>query len=115
MIETTPDVIPVIDETRELPGFYIATGFSGHGFGIGSGVSRVLVDIVRGRASRHDLSQFRFDRFADGRFCRVWSLLHRPDPSCCPKRCDQTDWRRSGSFFRSGPMVGGPKYFGCPE
>ncbi len=30
MIDTTPDVLPVIDEAPGLPSFHIATGFSGH-------------------------------------------------------------------------------------
>ena len=42
MIETTPDVIPVIDHVKKIPGFYIATGFSGHGFGIGPGAGKAI-------------------------------------------------------------------------
>ena len=39
---------------------------SGHGFGIGPGVGRVLADLVLGRPTGFDLSRFRFERFADG-------------------------------------------------
>jgi glycine/D-amino acid oxidase-like deaminating enzyme len=39
---------------------------SGHGFGIGPGVGRVLADLVRGRPPEHDLKRFRFERFRDG-------------------------------------------------
>src|SRR6267154_98324 len=34
MIDVMPDAIPVISAVDTLPGFFIATGFSGHGFGI---------------------------------------------------------------------------------
>jgi glycine/D-amino acid oxidase-like deaminating enzyme len=34
-IDVTPDVIPYIDRIDAVPGLTVATGFSGHGFGIG--------------------------------------------------------------------------------
>ena len=37
MIDVMPDAIPVISPVDKVPGFFIATGFSGHGFGIGPG------------------------------------------------------------------------------
>ena len=49
MIETTPDVVPVIDEAPDLPGFHIATGFSGHGFGIGPGAGKAIAGIPHRR------------------------------------------------------------------
>ncbi len=66
MIDTMPDVVPVIDHVAALPGLTITTGMSGHGFGIGPGVGRVAADLVEGRAPGHDLSRFRFGRFSDG-------------------------------------------------
>ena len=66
MIDTLPDVVPVIDHVAALPGLTLATGMSGHGFGIGPGVGRVVADLVRGRAPGHDLARFRFGRFSDG-------------------------------------------------
>ncbi len=35
MIDTMPDVVPVVDRVPALSGLVIATGMSGHGFGIG--------------------------------------------------------------------------------
>ena len=35
LIDVTPDAVPVIGEVARIPGFFLATGFSGHGFGIG--------------------------------------------------------------------------------
>jgi glycine/D-amino acid oxidase-like deaminating enzyme len=37
LIDVTPDAVPVISPIDQIPGFYLATGFSGHGFGIGPG------------------------------------------------------------------------------
>jgi glycine/D-amino acid oxidase-like deaminating enzyme len=66
MIETTPDVVPVIDEAESLPGFHIATGFSGHGFGIGPGAGKAIAGMLTGRDSGIDLKAFRLSRFFDG-------------------------------------------------
>jgi glycine/D-amino acid oxidase-like deaminating enzyme len=66
MIETTPDVIPVIDEAESIPGFFIATGFSGHGFGIGPGAGKAIAGMLTGRDSGIDLTEFRLSRFFDG-------------------------------------------------
>ncbi|MGI9304673.1 MAG: NAD(P)/FAD-dependent oxidoreductase, partial [Gammaproteobacteria bacterium] len=65
MIDTTPDVVPVMDEVTPR-GLHIAAGFSGHGFGIGPGAGRVMADLVQGRPPGHDLKRFRFSRFSDG-------------------------------------------------
>ena len=66
MIDVTPDAVPYICEAPDLEGLFIGTGMSGHGFGIGPGVGRVLADLVLGRPPGQDLSRFRFDRFTDG-------------------------------------------------
>ena len=46
-----------------IPGLIVATGMSGHGFGIGPGVAGALADLAMARPPRHDLSAFRLDRF----------------------------------------------------
>ena len=66
MIDVMPDIVPVIDHAGAIPGLVIATGMSGHGFGIGPGVGRVVADLVMGRDPGHDLSRFRLSRFSDG-------------------------------------------------
>jgi glycine/D-amino acid oxidase-like deaminating enzyme len=66
MIETTPDVVPVIGPEEELPGFFIATGLSGHGFGIGPGVGKVAAAMLTGKDSGIDITPFRRSRFFDG-------------------------------------------------
>ncbi|MFC7555785.1 NAD(P)/FAD-dependent oxidoreductase [Pseudoroseomonas wenyumeiae] len=47
-IDSTPDAVPVISAVDKLKGFHLATGFSGHGFGIGPAAGRLAADIVAG-------------------------------------------------------------------
>ncbi|MEP1766008.1 MAG: FAD-binding oxidoreductase [Sulfitobacter sp.] len=65
-IDVTPDAIPVISAIDTIPGFFIATGFSGHGFGIGPAAGRLMADLVMGRSPIVDPTPFRFGRFSDG-------------------------------------------------
>ncbi|MBI1172210.1 FAD-dependent oxidoreductase [bacterium] len=66
MIDTIPDLVPVVDRVAALPGLVIATGMCGHGFGIGPGMGRVVANLVAGHDPGHDLSRFRLSRFSDG-------------------------------------------------
>ncbi|RVT84584.1 FAD-binding oxidoreductase [Rhodobacteraceae bacterium CCMM004] len=66
LIDTMPDLLPVIDRVAGLPGLVVATGLSGHGFGIGPAVGRVAADLALDRAPGHDLAAFRLSRFAAG-------------------------------------------------
>lgn len=66
MIDTMPDLVPVIDRVAALPGLTIGTGMSGHGFGIGPAIGRILARLATGRESGHALTRFRFSRFTDG-------------------------------------------------
>lgn len=65
MIDVTPDAIPVISAVDTTPGFFIATGFSGHGFGIGPGAGKLMADLVTASRPVVDESAFRFSRFSD--------------------------------------------------
>jgi glycine/D-amino acid oxidase-like deaminating enzyme len=66
MIDAMPDVVPVVDRVPGLEGLIVATGMSGHGFGIGPGFGKVVTNIATGRPTGHDISRFRFSRFTDG-------------------------------------------------
>lgn len=66
MIEVTPDAIPVWSGVDDLEGYYIATGFSGHGFGMGAATGLIMSELVTGGKSRFDLEPFRLSRFTDG-------------------------------------------------
>jgi glycine/D-amino acid oxidase-like deaminating enzyme len=66
LIDVMPDAIPVISAVDTVPGFFIATGFSGHGFGIGPGAGRLVADMVAGGPTIVDPTPFRLSRFTDG-------------------------------------------------
>lgn len=66
IIESSPDVVPIIDEVETLPGFHIATGLSGHGFGIGPGAGQAIAALLTGDDSDIDLEELRLSRFFDG-------------------------------------------------
>jgi glycine/D-amino acid oxidase-like deaminating enzyme len=66
LIDVTPDVVPVISTVAGLPGLVIATGFSGHGFGIGPAAGRLAADLATGARPIVDPAPFRFSRFSDG-------------------------------------------------
>lgn len=67
LVDVMPDVVPIVDHVAKIPGLIVATGMSGHGFGIGPGFGRVLADMVQGNKTGHDLSRFAFDRFGAGK------------------------------------------------
>jgi glycine/D-amino acid oxidase-like deaminating enzyme len=66
MIDVTPDAVPVISGVDSHPGLYIATGFSGHGFGIGPAAGELAADLMTGASPLVDPTPFRFSRFSDG-------------------------------------------------
>jgi len=66
MIEASPDVLPIISPVDAIGDFYVATGFSGHGFGIGPGAGKLIAGMVSGTADPAALAGFRLGRFFDG-------------------------------------------------
>jgi glycine/D-amino acid oxidase-like deaminating enzyme len=71
MIDVTPDEIPVLGPVEALPGLLIATGFSGHGFGIGPAAGYVTAQLAMGQTPIVDLHPFRFGRFREGDVTRL--------------------------------------------
>lgn len=69
-IDVLPDLIPAISTTEGvrngIPGLHVATGFSGHGFGLGTGAGRLAADLISGDAGGVDPAPFRLHRFSDG-------------------------------------------------
>jgi glycine/D-amino acid oxidase-like deaminating enzyme len=66
MIDALPDVVPVLDRGDRVDGLWIATGFSGHGFGIGPAAGKIMAAMLQGRSVDYDLNRFRLARFSDG-------------------------------------------------
>jgi glycine/D-amino acid oxidase-like deaminating enzyme len=65
-IDGTPDALPVVDALATPRGLVIATGMSGHGFGIGPAIGLAVADLVTRGASDFDLRPMRLARFTDG-------------------------------------------------
>lgn len=65
MIEATPDEIPVLDAVPGYRGLTVATGFSGHGFGIGPIAGRLMAEMIADGRTSLDLRDFRFSRFSE--------------------------------------------------
>jgi glycine/D-amino acid oxidase-like deaminating enzyme len=65
-IDVTPDVVPYIGPLGTLPGMTVATGFSGHGFGIGPAAGRLAAELATGQTPSIDPTPFRASRFSDG-------------------------------------------------
>lgn len=69
-IDSTPDGVPAIGEIDTIPGFFLAAGFSGHGFGIGPGAGHLVADLVTGSEPIVDPNSYdprRFDASAWGK------------------------------------------------
>jgi glycine/D-amino acid oxidase-like deaminating enzyme len=65
-MDVTPDAIPVISAVDTVPGLFIGTGFSGHGFGIGPAAGKLMADLVTNDTPLVDPHAFRLNRFSDG-------------------------------------------------
>lgn len=63
MIDATPDAVPVIDAIAKIPGLFVASGFSGHGFGLGPGAGKLMAEIVTGEKPCVDPTPFKHGRF----------------------------------------------------
>ncbi len=67
LYEMTPDAHPILGEAVELPGFFLANGFSGHGFQHAPAVGLLLSEtILDGKATTLDISPLGPGRFAEG-------------------------------------------------
>jgi len=59
----SPDRQPIIDEAKELPGFYMACGFSGHGFMFSPMTGQLLTEIILKKPLSIDISELSLERF----------------------------------------------------
>ena len=63
LIDLTPDALPVIDHLSDCEGLIVASGFSGHGFGIAPAVGGIVSDLVLNKKTRLPIDPFSFHRF----------------------------------------------------
>lgn len=65
-IDNTPDGIPVVSEITSLPGVFLCTGFSGHGFSSAMGAGKLLAGYIHSGEKPVDLVHLNHDRFLTG-------------------------------------------------
>jgi sarcosine oxidase subunit beta len=76
LYEMTPDHHPILGESPEVPGFYFANGFSGHGVMHSPATGKILSDLIlTGRTDLIDASLLNFSRFAEGRTIHETAVL----------------------------------------
>lgn len=73
MIDTAPDLVPVISKVANLDGLIISSGFSGHGFALGPGAGRLTSELAMDETPFVDIEPFRLERFGKG------SKIRRPE------------------------------------
>ena len=72
----TPDHHSVLGPVAELPGFYLANGFSGHGVMHSPATGRILSDLIlKGTTDIVDACLLGLDRFASGRLLEETAVL----------------------------------------
>ena len=74
-IDATPDMLPIIDRVDKPSGLVVATGFSGHGFGLGPIAGLLAAQLSLNEPTSHDLNAFRYQRFYEGEGVEPGNLL----------------------------------------
>jgi sarcosine oxidase subunit beta len=76
LYEMTPDHHGVLGTVAQVPGFYLANGFSGHGVMHSPATGRIVSDLIlKGSTDLIDASTLSFERFAQGRLLEETALL----------------------------------------
>jgi sarcosine oxidase, subunit beta len=76
LYEMTPDHHPILGEAPEVPGFFLANGFSGHGVMHAPATGKILSDLIlTGRTELVDASLLGLLRFAEGRMIEETAVL----------------------------------------
>ena len=76
LYEMTPDHHPVLGESGEVPGFYFANGFSGHGVMHAPSTGKITADLLlTGKTGLVDWKLFDHARFREGRLIHETAVL----------------------------------------
>jgi sarcosine oxidase subunit beta len=76
LYEMTPDHHPILGESREVPDFFFANGFSGHGVMHAPATGKILSDLIlTGETDLIDASLLNLSRFAEGRTIHEMAVL----------------------------------------
>ena len=65
----------ILGECRDLNGFYLCNGFSGHGFQQGPAVGRYMAELILGKTHELDLSIFSPKRIIENKPIRETRLI----------------------------------------
>ncbi len=76
LYEVTPDHHPILGPVPEVPGFFLANGFSGHGVMHAPATGKIVSDLIlRGKSDLVDTSLLAFERFREGRLLEETAVL----------------------------------------
>ena len=76
LYEMTPDHHPILGEVPDVPGFFLANGFSGHGVMHAPATGKILSDLIlTGQTDLIDASLLNLARFAEGRMIHETAVL----------------------------------------
>jgi sarcosine oxidase subunit beta len=76
LYEMTPDHHPILGESPEVPRFFFANGFSGHGVMHAPATGKIVSDLIlKGSTDLIDASLLNFSRFAEGRMIHESAVL----------------------------------------
>ena len=76
LYEMTPDHHPILGESPDVPGFFFANGFSGHGVMHSPATGKILSDLIlAGKTDLIDAALLNFSRFAEGRTIHETAVL----------------------------------------
>ncbi|MBZ5669240.1 MAG: FAD-binding oxidoreductase [Acidobacteriia bacterium] len=76
LYEMTPDHYPVIGPVPQVPGLYLANGFSGHGVMHSPATGKVVADLIlHGHSDLIDAGALSLARFAEGRLLHETAVL----------------------------------------
>jgi sarcosine oxidase subunit beta len=76
LYEITPDAHPILGAVPQVDGYFVVTGFSGHGFMHGPVAGLLMSEfILDGKASALDVSRLDYQRFADGRLVQEYNVV----------------------------------------
>jgi len=68
-ITVTPDFNPILGPLEQAEGFYIAAGFSGHGFKLSPMVGKCMAELIMNGAARSvDITPLRASRYKEGKY-----------------------------------------------
>jgi sarcosine oxidase subunit beta len=62
----SPDGFPILEKSKEVPGFYTACGLSGHGFKLAPAIGQIMSSLVTDSQPDLRAHMFRLSRYAEG-------------------------------------------------